>query len=283
MNKAFCHSGARVTLVEHSGVLVELESIQLAWDLMSDPVGCLERIAEDDRPLLYFVSHEHGDHWNPMILEQKHKGIQGWILEQDVERQARSLLDPARARRVQVANAGQEIACSDWQRQAGIQRIWAGDSTDLGVSYALELTSPDRDRVVLYHAGDLNDWDWQDEDTPAMRRAYQEAIKNWAKRLAPVQGISPKAEGRDSAKANAYWVNLACLPVDHRLGSRALAGALEWIRTIPTQFVLPIHLFGDPTLPEQLRAAVEAEAERLPYKPEILSLTESGASIKLSF
>ena len=55
----------KITFVDHSGFLVELDKVILLFDYYTGDVSGIP----EDKPLYVFVSHKHQDHFNPRIFE----------------------------------------------------------------------------------------------------------------------------------------------------------------------------------------------------------------------
>lgn len=81
------------------------------------------------------------------------------------------------------------------------------------------------DGKKVFHAGDLNNWHWEDESTP------QEVKKMEGDFMAVLRDI----------KAEYPAVDLAMFPVDPRLGTDFARGARQWIQTIKTTYMAPMH------------------------------------------
>ena len=128
-----------ISYITHSCFLVELDSCYLLFDYYR---GTLPRMKED-KPLYVFASHAHADHYSTRIFKLKHPSIT-WILSSDIA---------AAHPHIQV-EAGKCYTVNDLQ-------VRTLASTDEGVAFLV--TAEDN---CIYHAGDLNWWDWGDENTP---------------------------------------------------------------------------------------------------------------------
>ena len=58
-----------VTFLAHSGFLVEDGKRCYVFDYYKDPNNIVWQLAKRGRELWFFVSHTHGDHFNPSITE----------------------------------------------------------------------------------------------------------------------------------------------------------------------------------------------------------------------
>ena len=71
----------KITYIHHSAFLVELETMTLLFDYTE---GALPKIRED-KPLLVFASHRHGDHYSEKVLDLiKDHGQTRFIFSDDI-------------------------------------------------------------------------------------------------------------------------------------------------------------------------------------------------------
>ncbi len=231
----------------HSGFVLDHPSFRLVFDWYEDPAGVLAR--KDGRPLVYFASHAHHDHWNDGLLAP------------DPGRVVHRVLDRGCAERVRAAGAdGIENlhyveADTVLELRLGEERlrIECFPSTDEGVAFVVYTAA-----LTLYHAGDLNCWDWQDEEGPAMRSRYWEILLRIRERLGPVR------------------LDLAMVPLDGRLGETALCGCLELARELRPRLLSPMHLNGGNELPALLEQSLPASSAT-----RILSLVRPGQTARI--
>lgn len=196
-----------VTFIGHSGFLVDTGSHFLLFDLYRDEAGALKGGLPRGGDGAVFISHSHGDHFNPAVLGL---GIPG--------------------KTIFVADAGvrmNQTGCmvhkvSPYESvDLGWGKVKVFGSTDEGSSFLVEA-----DGWSIFHAGDLNDWYWRDESTP-------EELEN--------------DEGRflkelDRIKGNP--VDLAFFPVDQRLRRDANRGAIHFASSIKPRWLIPMHING---------------------------------------
>ena len=62
-------TGLNITFLAHSGFAVETDTKVLVFDYFKDPAGKVESYAKGDKPLWFFVTHWHEDHFNPRIAD----------------------------------------------------------------------------------------------------------------------------------------------------------------------------------------------------------------------
>lgn len=79
----------------------------------------------------------------------------------------------------------------------------------------------------IFHAGDLNNWHWEEESTPEETQAYEHHF----------------LEELDTLSAFTSYVDLAMFPVDPRLGKDYTRGARQFIQKIQTGWFVPMHFW----------------------------------------
>jgi len=201
----------RVTYIHHSGFLVETRQCYWLFDYEKGDLPEMDR----EKPVFVLSSHGHSDHYTPEVfpaLRAAGMGSVRGILSDDIP-------VPENVEILQVS-AGKVYSLAPGQ----ILTTFA--STDLGVAFLVE----DGDEV-FYHAGDLNDWVW-DEETEAynaqMTADYRHQIRLLAKAL--------KGRALDAA-----FVVLD--PRQERDYDRGLCFFLE---NVPVKRVWPMHYWGEP-------------------------------------
>lgn len=202
----------KLTYIFHSCFMLETEQCVLIFDYWKDsPEGDVKKMLEHTGKRVYFMaSHFHEDHFNTEIIAMNvPNGDKRIILSRDI----------IRRHRAKETDADVVMRKGDVYNDEYI-KIKAFGSTDAGVSFMLET-----DGKKIFHAGDLNNWHWEDESTP------QEVKK--------MEGDF-KAVLRD-IKAEYPTVNLAMFPVDPRLGTDFARGARQWLQTIKTTYLAPMH------------------------------------------
>lgn len=203
----------RVTYIHHSGFLVETDRFYYLFDYEK---GVLPEM-NGEKPIFVLSSHSHGDHHNPEVFSLlKERGMHGIrsVLSDDIEA-------PADMDVLQVS-PGKEY---DLESQV---KLTTFRSTDLGVAFLIE----DQQQLV-YHAGDLNDWVWEEETdsyNQEMTRNYREQINLLAEKL-------------DHREIDAAFVVL-----DPRQEKDYDRGMCFFLENIPVKKVYPMHYWENPSV-----------------------------------
>ena len=132
-----------ITYIHHSCFLAETQGCYYLFDYYQGELPPMDAA----KPVFVLASHGHHDHYNPEILSILDKtGMQAVyaVLSNDI-------VPPASINVLQVA-AGREYTLALGQKLTTFR------STDLGVAFLIE-----EGDTLLYHAGDLNDWVWEEE------------------------------------------------------------------------------------------------------------------------
>lgn len=207
----------RITYLAHSGFMVSTPDVVLVFDYYKDPahnvVKELERRPEV--PVIFFVTHHHPDHYNPEIFNLAQNHNRTYVLSNDVlARDTNSRLA------IQGMSAGDVV-----ENLSGGVNVKAYGSTDEGVSFDVTL----KDGRKVFHAGDLNDWHWNEVSTP------REVAKEESKFMSIVRRI---------AQENSQ-IDVAFFPVDTRQGKDFAKGAVEFVETVNVKNFFPMHFDGD--------------------------------------
>ncbi|MDI9496909.1 MAG: MBL fold metallo-hydrolase [Bacillota bacterium] len=231
----------------HSGFVFDHPSFRLVFDWYEDPAAVLAQ--RDGRPLVYFASHSHHDHWNDGLLVP----VPGRVVHRVLERGCAERVSAAGMAGIENLHYVDEHTVLDLRLGEERLRIECFPSTDEGVAFVVHTAL-----LTLYHAGDLNCWDWQDEEGPEMRRRYREILARIRGRLGPV------------------CLDLAMVPLDARLGETALDGCLELVRELEPRLLVPMHLNGGNELPALLEKRLPAAAAT-----RVLTLTRPGQTAQI--
>lgn len=152
-----------------------------------------------------FVSHNHGDHYNPRIFE--------WDKLCD---NVKYLLDDTVTKNHEKAV---KLSRGD-TFDDGYLKAAAFGSTDIGGCFFVETEG-----ISLFHAGDLNNWHWKDEGDGRYSRQMQRFFERELKYL----------------RANVEEIDYAFFPVDKRMGSDYDEGADMFLDVMKPGNFVPIH------------------------------------------
>ncbi|MDR0743627.1 MAG: MBL fold metallo-hydrolase [Tannerella sp.] len=204
----------KLTYIYHSGYVIEGERCTIVIDYYKDSQDKYIRRSLPFFPgkLYILSSHWHPDHFNKEILEWKSIRPEiRYIFSKDILKKHLASKEDA-----SFLNKGDR-----WQDED--IRIKAFGSTDVGISFLIET-----EEKKIFHAGDLNNWHWDEESTP---EEIQAAERHFLKEL--------------NLLANeTRHLDLAMFPVDCRLGKNYMRGAEQFVDTIRTRVFAPMH-FGE--------------------------------------
>lgn len=211
-----------ITYLYNSGFIAETEKHLMIFDFclgVSD-VNTINATVLKSKPYVtVFVSHAHRDHFNPMILRWRVRrpDIQ-YIFSDDIP----ELDNVIRMR------SGEAIEINN-------MNIIALPSTDIGVSFLVTV-----DGFVIYHAGDLNYWNWQQENNSI--EEYQ--IRQRKAKIAFQRALYPLRKEE---------IDVAFFPVDPQIGSNYDEGAIYFINNFSPKVFVPMHFRREYAVCEKLR------------------------------
>lgn len=207
-----------VTYIYHSCYLVEFDGFSILFDYYRDAPGgersewVRDYLLNREGDLYLLCSHSHYDHFNPEILtwREKKKDIH-YIFSKE-------LLESG------VSRVGDAL----YLEKEGVYRdrhlrIKAFGSTDAGGSFLVE-----HKQRQIFHAGDLNNWHWNEEVSTAEALSYENHF------LCELELLAEESS----------HLYLAMFPVDPRLGREFMRGAEQFVARIKTDLFLPMH-FGE--------------------------------------
>lgn len=229
-----------ITLLANSGFLVETEHYFMVFDRYQDDLNCVpQALKTSSKPLIVCVSHWHADHYNPMIwtyMDQTDQPIHYVIDEDTVNKfNLKEHTLPAHVQLHVVHVGQQDLSTKEWG-VPGLYSLSVFQSNDEGVAYIWST-----EQGLIYHAGDLNAWNWGDGSEKVLLPEYEMELAN----------IQAYLAGRP--------LDIAFLPVDLRLQSEALLGAKMFLDYCSVRYLCPMHLNGGKSLPAQLAKLVGAK------------------------
>lgn len=224
----------KITYMYHSSFVVELEQHILLFDYFKGKLP----LFNPEKKLFVFVSHSHHDHWSKSVFHIDHPDIT-YILSDDIQYQK----DVA----IHYVKPHQNMMIEDIN-------VSTLRSTDQGVAFLLHVEDQ-----CIYHAGDLNWWDWGEEDTPqesnAMETAYCKEI--------------------DALKQE--MIDIAFVPLDPRLETNFYKGLDYFMRHTRTNIVYPMHMWDNDTVIQQLKALDISS----PYRDKVMDIQVPGQVFNL--
>lgn len=230
----------KIIYLEHSGFLIEGEKEACLFDYWK---GNLPDVT--GKKLYVFASHAHHDHFNPEIfrLGKENREV-FYILSRDIN------LSPGRMTQYGIGAEQKDRILRVGSRkhyEPGGLAVDTFRSTDAGVAFAVKL----EDRWI-YHAGDLNWWTWQGEESEG---EYRDMTARFQEEIQRIAG---------------YSFALSMLPLDPRQGERFYWGFDYFMRHVETEMAVAMHCWGDDSVTERLKKLEVSE----PYRDRIFSPLE---------
>jgi len=206
----------KVTYIHHSCFLVETDNFYYLFDYEKGTLPDMDITKQ----VFVLSSHSHTDHYNPDIFNLlKSMGMQHIkaILSDDI---------------VCLENIDTLYISSNKKYYLGLQQtLTTFQSTDLGVAFLIE-----DEKHIIYHAGDLNDWVWDDESdeyNKQMTIDYHKQIKLLSDEL------------------NHRKIDIAFVVLDPRQKEDYDKGICYFLENIPVKKVYPMHYWNQPGIINQ--------------------------------
>lgn len=235
----------KLIYIYHSGFIIEGNEFAILIDYYRDtPEHDVHKQFLKRAGRLYILaSHSHPDHFNPEILQwKKERPDIRYIFSEDIRDNRQALFHDAI-----FLKKGEE-----WNDD--LLKVKAYGSTDIGISLLLDV----QDKRI-FHAGDLNNWHWEEESTP---EEIREAQNNYLKEL--------EILARDTDV-----IDLVLFPVDPRLGMDYTRGARQFIDRIKTRQFAPMHFWEEYEKANDFRNCVESHGGRF------IPITQAGEKSEL--
>ena len=209
-----------ITHLGHSGFLIEFEDCYCIFDYY---IGRLP-VLTPSKPVVVLASHFHADHYNPRIFE---------LLKSQGTEQIYAVLS-------------KDISEKRWPQDIPVTKVTFHQayelphsikiqtllSTDSGVAYLLK-----HDNTVIYHAGDLNDWSF-DETTEFYDEKKNRQITGMYRH--EIDLLQKQLEGQS--------IDAAFLPLDPRQGAFADKGMAYFLEKINVKKAYPMHYWNKPEI-----------------------------------
>lgn len=194
------------------------------------------------KKLLVFASHSHPDHFNREILKlaDVYPDVE-YVFPKDIRIAKKEQRESEHFMRKR-----DEITVGD-------TKVKSLRSTDEGVAFLVRC----EDRII-YHAGDLNWWHWEEEDDAynrMMRGDYQKEIETLA----------------------GEKIDLAFVVLDPRQEEQFYWGFDWYMRHTDTKIVFPMHMWKQYEVQDRLIGMEVSE----PYREKIMRIREMGQVFEL--
>lgn len=208
---------AKITYLFHSGYAVETSGHLFIFDYYQPGAGRPKNLSngiitaeylKTKTNVFVFASHNHADHYDPVILEwAKANPDITYVLSSDIRLGAKPphyhIMSPY----------------EEWKQGQVLVKTFG--STDAGLSYLVQA-----DGLTIFHAGDLNWWHWKGESKA--ERDYADSIFK-----AEMEKIGPQS------------IDIAFFPVDRRLEEFFSIGAEYFAAKQHPKLLLPMHFDDD--------------------------------------
>ncbi len=221
---------AKITYLYHSGFAVETPQHFLVFDYyrasadtpapgLSEGVIDIEALPEDKK-IYVFVSHSHGDHFNPVIFEWSKKRTVTYILSDDVNADPHNMANTIVMGAYELVDLDQVI-------------VKTFGSTDKGLSFLVKV-----DGVSIFHSGDLNWWHWKAFNSDELLREE----KDFKRELDRVIGED---------------IDIAFVPVDPRLEEFAFLAGEYFVEKLRPKLFIPMHFADKPEISQKFAHRIE--------------------------
>ncbi|RDY27009.1 MBL fold metallo-hydrolase [Romboutsia weinsteinii] len=221
----------KITYIHHSCFSVELDSCTLLFDYFKGKLPEFNK----DKKLYVFSSHSHHDHFDKIIfdLEKTYPNIT-YILSDDIKN--------TESDSTRFIGANERILIDNLQ-------IKTLESSDLGVAFLVKV-----DNKSIYHAGDLNWWHWEGENTPEQNEFAENKYKS----------AIDKIKGEN--------IDLAFVPLDSRQGKQYYLGFDYFMKNTNTKAAFPMHFWRTYSLVKILKDSENA----LSYRDKVFEINKEG-------
>lgn len=200
-----------ITCIGHSGFLVVLPGFNFIFDYFTDKKRIVKPEIFKNKRTCVFVSHNHFDHYNVKIFDWKNLGNIEYIID-------RGCHIPEKDKNASITGVSEGDKISFFGGEAVVS---AYGSTDEGVSFLVTAGG-----FTIFHAGDLNDWYWEDEST------HEELAHDEEKYLRIIKKLAGQK------------INVAFIPEDPRLKHNAGRGIEHFKKIAAPEKIIPMHFPG---------------------------------------
>ena len=214
---------AKISYIYHSGFAIETQNYFLVFDYYKEPglskesslLPSLLSSKNTNKKVFIFSSHNHEDHFNPLILDWENYNPEIiYILSEDIKT---------------VIKKSNYIFMKEGDvKEINNLHIKAFGSTDIGISFLVKV-----DDITIYHAGDLNWWHWK-EDSLEEQKIAELNFKVQIDKLKKEENI-----------------DIAFFPVDPRLAEFYYIGAQYFAQVLHPGLLIPMHFADNLSITKQ--------------------------------
>lgn len=205
----------QITYVFHSCFVVETDRVVIVYDYWRDlnEGDLLRRLCGSDKSVYFVVSHFHHDHFNEEIFKVTNAFF---LVSYDV----------LRRKRIPENVDFHELRPGYTFKDQRIE-VHSFRSTDIGVCTLLSLPEVG----TVFHAGDCNNWYFKGENN-LLKVSPENMDKLFRSILRDVYSVAPS-------------VDHVMFPLDPRLGEEMVRGVVQWLDTIKTGVLYPMHYWNE--------------------------------------
>ena len=230
----------KVTYIKHSGFCIEWETGIWMFDYWQGEIPSLP----EDKQMTIFVSHKHGDHFNPEIFHMfsQYASVQ-YILSDDLRHTVKKQNLPEHVLSAITFMKPYTVYENDGMTVRTLR------STDSGVAFLVEYGGK-----VVYHAGDLNWWVWHEES----KQEYCDMTARFQREIAKL-------------KEWASHIDVAFVPLDPRQEDWYRLGMDYFVQQIDVDTIFPMHFWESYEWIEKYKATLDDD-----LKKKIVSIEREG-------
>jgi len=203
----------KITCIGHSGFLIKLPEYNLIFDYYTDKKSVVTPEIFKNKKTCVFVSHSHFDHYNTKIFDWDSLGDVVYILDGGCKIPKNRVNN----NKIITVREGEDFNIFD-----NAVNVKTYGSTDEGVSFLVTLG-----KTAIFHAGDLNDWYWEEESTP------EELIQDEENYLRIIKKLAGQK------------IDVAFIPKDPRLKHNAGRGIEHFQKIVAPGRIIPMHFPGN--------------------------------------
>ena len=221
---------ASITYLYHSGFAVETPNHFLIFDYYNNTTAAGEntlsngvinsKLLPSDKTIYVFVTHSHGDHYNPVIFQWSKTHEINYILSNDIS------INATEENKISLMGPYENFKTDEIE-------IKTFGTTDKGVSFLIAV-----DGLNIFHSGDLNWWHWK-EFTKDQQLQEELDFK------------------RELDKLIGEEIDIAFLPVDPRLEEFAFLAGEYFISKLKPKLFIPMHFADSPEISKEFALRIE--------------------------